>query len=249
MTYNSVQKAQNIWRNMSDSMKNSNRTHISTRRRRSSKFQLIYLTTSAIATTKTAKCTHRIITREIITSLAENLGCAKESWFLPSLSPAVSTPFRRGGARGPEKRVVGLKKRRRKGKKRGETKEGLAEGRKKGSSRRNNKASSREDVFFPPSRGEKKKRDPRPSSCVCTHTRAPTLAVPNPLRTDPVCTPHALSPLPRLSINWRVKQRSYRVGNYLLSFCGPCVTYSEITRRRGNIGEGMERPGILAPSL
>lgn len=100
-------------------------------------------------------------------------------------------------------------------------------------------------------RAEKKRRgilDP-PRVCAHTHTHTHMPTVSNPLRTDPVCTPHALSPLPRLSINWRVKQRSYRVGNYLLSFCGPCVTYSEITRRRGNIGEGMERPGILAPSL
>lgn len=110
--------------------------------------------------------------------------CKGELRFLPSLSPAVSTPFRRGGARGPEKRVVGLKKRRRKGKKRGETKEGLAEGRKKGSSRRNNKASSREDVFFPPSRGEKKKRDPRPSSCVCTYTHTRQL-FPTPFEPTP----------------------------------------------------------------
>ena len=76
------------------------------------------------------------------------------------------------------------KKKERKGKKGGETKEGLAEGRKKGSSRRNNKASSREDVFFPPSRGEKKKRDPRPSSCVCTYTHTRQL-FPTPFEPTP----------------------------------------------------------------
>lgn len=80
-----------------------------------------------------------------------------------------------------------------------------------------------------------RKKEEGPSTLPSTDTTPPRARIhPWLFPFDPTsCTPHALSPLPRLSINWRVKQRSYRVGNYLLSFCYPCVTCNEITKRRG----------------